>query len=208
MSIGFNRRGSALRKRPNLRLGRGELIAIIGALGLAAVAGDYAIRMARRKLGAPVRRAITIGRSREDVYAVWKNFERLPEFMNWVENVEVRGENITHWTVKTPAGVSVEWDAETIEDIPGRRISWRTLPTATVPNRGTVEFVEAPGGRGTEVIVEMQVAAPLGKTIASHEAAGDLRRLKQILELGEIIKSDASIHKAPHAAQPSEGDIQ
>jgi hypothetical protein len=53
------------------------------------------------------------------------------------------------------------------------------------------------------VLLEMQVAAPLGKTIASAESKGDLRRLKQMLELGEIVKSDASIHKGPHPAQPS-----
>jgi uncharacterized membrane protein len=204
MKLALNRRASALGKGPTAR----EVLLIAGAVGVVTLGTVVYVRAARRKLGKPVRRAITIGRTRDEVYALWKNFERLPEFMNWVENVEVRRDNITHWTVKTPAGVSVEWDAETIEDIPGRRISWRTLPNATVPNRGTVEFVDAPGGRGTEVIVEMQVAAPLGKTIASHEAAGDLRRLKQILELGEIIKSDASIHKAPHPAQPSEGDIQ
>jgi hypothetical protein len=61
------------------------------------------------------------------------------------------------------------------------------------------------------VLVEMQVAAPLGKTIAGAEAASDLHRLKQMLELGEIVKSDASIHKMPHAAQPAslfDGDLK
>ena len=54
-----------------------------------------------------------------------------------------------------------------------------------------------------KVIVELQVAAPLGKTIAGSEAMGDLRRLKQILETGEIVLSDASIHEGPHPAQPT-----
>jgi hypothetical protein len=31
-----------------------------------------------------------------------------------------------------------------------------------------------------------------------------LRELKQIVETGEIVRSDASIHRLPHAAQPSE----
>ena len=42
----------------------------------------------------------------------------------------------------------------------------------------------------------MQVAAPLGKMIAGAEAKGDLRRLKQVLETGEVVRSDASIHRA------------
>jgi uncharacterized membrane protein len=145
------------------------------------------------------------------VYALWRNFDRLPEFMTWVESVRDLGGGKSHWTVKTPAGTTIEYDAELIEDSPNHRIAWRSLPGASVPNAGSVMFLDAPGGRGTEVLVEMQVAAPLGKTIASAEAKSDLRRLKQMLEVGEIVKSDASIHKMPHAAQPyslSEGDLK
>jgi uncharacterized membrane protein len=187
--------------RNSTSVGR-NVFAIASVLGVTALDVVHGVREQRRKMGNPVRRAITIGRSPEDVYNFWRKLELLPKFMNWIESVEDIGDGISHWKVKTPAGVSIEYDAEIIEDIPGRRISWRSLPTATVPNRGTVEFVDAPGDRGCEVLVEMQVAAPLGKTIASQQAQGDLHRLKQILEIGELIKSDASIHKAPHPAQP------
>jgi uncharacterized membrane protein len=191
--------------RNSTSLGR-NLFAIGNVLGVTAFDVMHGVRESRRKMGNPVRRAITIGRTPEEVYNFYRKLELLPKFMNWIESVEDRGNDIWHWKVKTPAGVSIEYDAEIIEDIPGHRISWRTLPNAIVPNRGCVEFLDAPGGRGCEVIVEMQVAAPLGKTIASQEAQGDLHRLKQILELGEVIKSDASIHKAPHPAQP-EGEM-
>jgi uncharacterized membrane protein len=184
----------------------GKGLAFVG-IGLGLTVGTVLlVRAWRRKLGDPVRRAITIGRSRDDVYGFWRKLELLPKFMHWIESVEDRGDGISHWKVKTLGGVSIEYDAEIIEDVPGHRIRWRSLPSATVANCGTVEFLDAPGDRGCEVIVEMQVAAPLGKTIASHEAAADLRRLKQILELGEILQSDASIHEAPHPAQP-EGEL-
>jgi uncharacterized membrane protein len=166
----------------------------------------HGVRESRRKLGEPVRRAITINRRPDEVYAMWKNFDRLSDFLSWVVSAKKLDDKVSHWVVKTPAG-NVEWDAEITEDVPGRRLAWQTLPNATIPNRGCVEFLDAPGGRGTEMIVEMQVAAPLGKTIAGAEARGDLRRLKQLLEVGEIVLSDASIHTLPHAAQPtSEGD--
>ncbi|HUS32085.1 MAG TPA: SRPBCC family protein [Kofleriaceae bacterium] len=183
-----------------------NVFALANVLGVTALDVMHGVRESRRKMGNPVRRAITIGRSREDVYSFYRKLELLPKFMNWIESVEELGNGMTHWKVKTPAG-TIEYDAEITEDVPGRRISWRTLPNATIPNRGVVEFLDAPGDRGCEVVLEMQVAAPLGKTIASQEAMGDLRRLKQIMELGEIVKSDASIHKAPHPAQP-EGEMQ
>jgi hypothetical protein len=196
-------------KRGSTHRGR-NVFAIANVLGVTALDAYHGVRESRRKLGEPVRRAITINRRPEEVYAMFKNFERLPEFMQWVESVDMIDEDLSHWRVKTPAGV-IEYNAETIADIPGKKIEWRSMPDATVPNRGCVEFLEAPGGRGTEVLVEMQVAAPLGKTIAGAEAASDLHRLKQMLELGEIVKSDASIHKMPHAAQPAslfDGDLK
>lgn len=184
-----------------------RLAGIASMIGGAVVVA-VAVHALRRAFGAPVRQAITVGRSRDEIYAFWRKLERLPEFMKWVESVEQREDNISHWTVKTVGDVTLEYDAEIIEDVPGRVIRWRSLPNATVPVRGTVEFLDAPGDRGTEVVIEMQVAAPLGKTIASKQIAGDLHRLKQILELGEIVQSDASIHKGKHPAQPTKAGIQ
>lgn len=178
--------------------------AIAAVAGVAVIDAYAGVRRQRRMLGEPVRQAITINRAPEEVYAVWRNFEQLPRFMTWVESVHDLGGGRSHWKVKTPAGASIEYDAEIVEDVPGNRIAWRSLPGATVPNSGQVTFIAAPGNRGTEVIVDMQVAAPLGKTIAGSEAKGDLRRLKQVLETGEIMKSDASIHAGPHPARPSE----
>jgi hypothetical protein len=197
-------------KRGSTHRGR-NVFAIANVLGVTALDAYHGVRESRRKLGEPMRRAITINRRPAEVYAMFKDFQRLPEFMEWIESVDMIDEDLSHWVVKTPAGVTIEYNAETIEDVPGKKIAWRSMPDATVPNRGSVEFLEAPGGRGTEVLLEMQVAAPLGKTIASAESKGDLRRLKQMLEVGEIVKSDASIHRMPHAAQPyslTEGDLK
>ena len=195
-------------KRGSTSVGR-NAFALANVAGVTALDIYHGVRESRRKLGEPVRRAVTINRRPEEVYAMFKNFQRLPEFMRWIESVDMIDEDLSHWRVKTPAGI-IEYNAETIEDVPGRKIEWRSMPDATVPNRGCIEFLDAPGGRGTEVIVEMQVAAPLGKIIAGREALGDLRRLKQILETGEVVVSDASYYQGrPHPAQPpADGEIR
>ena len=71
-------------------------------------------------------------------------------------------------------------------------------------------FKAAPGDRGTEVLVAMEIDAPGGaigdaiaKRFAEADTKGDLRRFKQVLETGEVVKSDASIHALPHPARPS-----
>ena len=190
-------------KSKSLQRGR-TLGAIAAVVGVAAVDAYAGVRRQRALLGEPVRQALTINRRPEEIYAIWKNFEQLPQFMTWVEEVKDLGNGRSHWKVKTPVGVSIEYDAEIVEDVPGHRIAWRSLPGASVANAGQITFIAAPGNRGTEVLLEMQVAAPLGKTLAGSEAKGDLRRFKQVLETGEIVHSDASIHRGPHPAQPSE----
>ena len=119
--------------------------------------------------------------------------------------------------------MSVEWDAEITEDVPGERISWRSLEGAKVENAGTVRFVPAPGEQGTEVHVELRYDVPggaVGSLVAklfgeepALQIKDDLRRFKQIVETGEIARSDGSpegqFNKRqlkPRPASPLPGD--
>ena len=168
----------------------------------------------RKSSGVHVTQAITINRPRNEVYGFWHNFENLPRFMAHLESVQVLDERRSRWKAKAPAGASVEWEAETVEDRPNELIAWRSLPDAAVPNSGSVRFKDAPGGRGTEVLVELRYQPPggkLGSLIAKlfgeepeQQVKGDLRRFKQVIETGEVVHSDASIHRGPHPAQPPE----
>jgi uncharacterized membrane protein len=149
-----------------------------------------------------VMRAVTIRQSAEEIYRFWRNFENLPRFMYHLEEVRVINDRRSHWVAKAPAGSRVEWEAEIIEDRPNERIAWRSLPDADVTNYGSVEFRRAPGDRGTEVHVEIHYDPPGGKLGAlvaklfgeepDQQVADDLRRLKQVMEVGEVIRSEAS----------------
>jgi uncharacterized membrane protein len=170
--------------------------------------------------GVHVTEVITINRPRHEVYGFWHNFENLPRFMAHLESVKVLDERTSRWKAKAPAGATVEWEAETIEDRPNELITWRSLPDASVPNSGSVRFKDAPGGRGTEVLVELRYQPPGGKLGAlvaklfgeepEQQVKGDLRRFKQVMEIGEIVHSDASIHRGMHPAQPPEnlGEVE
>jgi uncharacterized membrane protein len=160
-----------------------------------------------------VRRAITIWAPLDQVYQFWRDFENLPRFMQHLESVRVLDDRRSHWVAKAPAGTSVEWDAEMVEDRPNELISWRTVGHADIPNQGTVRFLPAQPG-GTEVRVELHYQAPggrLGALVAKLfgeepdiQVGSDLRRLKQVMELGEVVHSDATVHGHPHPAQPSD----
>ena len=162
-----------------------------------------------------VTRAVTINRPREELYRFWRDFENLPRFMEHLESVRVLGPNRSHWTARAPAGTTVEWDAEIVDERPDELIAWRSLPDADVTNAGVVRFLDAPGG-GTEVRVELRYDPPGGKiaaTIAklfgeepSLQLSGDLRRFKQVMEVGEVLRSDATVARGPRPARPPELD--
>lgn len=169
---------------------------------------------ARGSRGIDVVEAITVNRPRQEVYAFWHNFENFPRFMAHLELVQMIDERRSRWKARAPAGTTVQWEAETTEDRPNELIAWRSLSDSDVPNTGQVRFRDAPGNRGTEVIVELKYQPPGGKVAAllaklfgeepGQQVKSDLRRLKQVLEVGEIVHSDASIHAGPHPAQPPE----
>ena len=166
-----------------------------------------------------VEKAITINRSPEEVYQAWRDFSNLPRFMLHLESVQVMGDGRSHWKAKAPAGRTVEWDAEVTEDRPNEVIAWRSLPGADVQNSGTVRFDPAPGGRGTEVRVKLQYDPPagiVGATVAklfgeepNQQLREDLYRFKQVLETGEVVRSEGSLDGArlrQRPAQPPEDE--
>jgi uncharacterized membrane protein len=147
-------------------------------------------------------RAVTVDRPPAEVFAFWRDFRNLPRFMAHVERIDVLDERRSHWVAKAPTG-TVEWDAEIVAEEPGRRITWRALGSPPLPNEGTVSFVPAPGGRGTEVRVGMIYQPPAGSLgVAIARLAGeepdqqtreDLRRLKQVLECGRVVQVDERV---------------
>jgi uncharacterized membrane protein len=190
------------------------LAASASVLAIGAVDGGSALASSRKKAaeGVYVHRTITVNRSPEDVYRFWRDFENLPRFMAHLKSVEVVNGR-SHWRARGPLNTSIEWDAEMVEDRPNELISWRSVPGADVRNHGLVRFRPAPGSRGTEIVVELRYDPPastLGATVAKlfgeepgQQIAGDLRRLKQVMETGEVMASDASVHRGMHAARPS-----
>jgi uncharacterized membrane protein len=194
------------------RTRRGQL-----ALATAAVAGVTALDVlcAREYCELPVdedrhpaelrgtvhfRKSVTVNRPAEQLYAIWRNFEELPRFMNHLISVRSIGERRWHWVAKGPARSQVEWDAEITEERPNQLIAWRSLKGADVDQAGSVRFEPARGNRGTVVRVEIQYRPPAGKLGAKvakllgqapeKQVTVDLLRFKQLAETGEIARTE------------------
>ncbi len=148
------------------------------------------------KDGIHVEVSYTIQKSRAELYAFWRNFENLPRFMDHLERVQVLDEKRSHWVARAPAGRTVEWDAEIINEKMDELIAWKSLGGADVDNAGSVRFLDAPGDRGTEVRVVLDYIPPagrVGKWVAmlfgeapEIQIKEDLRRFKRLMETGTI----------------------
>jgi uncharacterized membrane protein len=158
-----------------------------------------------------VTKSITVARSPEEVYRFWHDFQNLPRFMAHLESVTaVNGRS--HWRARGMAKNTVEWDAELVEDRPNKLLAWRSLGGADVASTGTVHFAPAEGDRGTVIRVDLRydasrrrASSTLAKIFGEDPATqleNDLRRFKQVMETGEVVHSDASIHRGPHPARP------
>lgn len=144
--------------------------------------------------GVTFRRAITIQRPREEVWNAFRDTGRMALWMDGIERVEPISEKLSHWTARGPAGTEVRWDAEIHEERPGERLVWRSLDGSDVVHVGSATLEDAPGDRGTEVLVSMAWepwAGKLGDLLAKAIGASpeqrlreSLRRFKSLLETG------------------------
>jgi uncharacterized membrane protein len=171
--------------------------AIIAGAGLA-YAAVKTIQSAAESIAREVHieTSVAINKSPKDLYAFWRDFKNLPLFMKTLESVTELDSHKSHWIAKGIGSARVEWDAEIYNEIDNELIAWRSLENADVVNAGSVRFQKGPMGHGSYVRVAMNYNPPggkLGATVAQLLGAEpaqlikqDLRRLKQIMEAGEI----------------------
>jgi len=186
-----------------------------------AAAGFYAMRSVLGKqintlpygYGIKFKKSVTINASAEQLYSFWRNLSSLTELFDNILSVEVLDATRSHWTLKVPGGMTLEWDAEITVDRKNEMIGWRSLDGADLDNAGYVRFERATGGRGTVVRVALQYNPPAGKvgavvsTLLGEKPAGQveeaLRKLKQLMETGETPTAEDE-KKLPHSMEPVE----
>jgi len=142
--------------------------------------------------------AITIARPAQELYDFWRDPLNLVSVMENIQSIAPIDSNRSTWTVKGPGGKHFAWESVITHEVPGREISWQSAPGGEIDNSGKVEFIDA-GQRGTVVRVVIAYDAPggiFGRTLAKLlqrepriQTRRDLRRLKQLMETGEIATS-------------------
>ena len=155
-------------------------------------------RTARRRRFADmavVGRSVTINKPRAELFAFWRDFSNLPQFMENVEAVRVEGD-LTTWTIRAPAGRTVEVKTRIVAEKPGEQIAWRSVEGSDIETEGKVMFRDAPGDRGTEVEALIayrppagtagQMIAKLFQTEPAIQSRREMKRFKMLMETGEV----------------------
>jgi uncharacterized membrane protein len=190
------------RRLPVAVLGSGLLLRgatghsyVYEVLGINTVVNQYKAAGVQQGQGIKVEKSVIINRPADELYRIWRDFEQLPRFMNHLKSVRVIDEKRSHWEAKTPAGMTVEWDVEIINEIPNELIAWRSLEGSQIPHAGTVRFGKAPNGQETVVKVTLNYDRPAGRLLSTvaqllgkhpkQQLEENLRRFKQIMEAGE-----------------------
>ncbi|MFC0103658.1 SRPBCC family protein [Sphingopyxis terrae] len=169
--------------------------------------GDYAVSG----------RTVTIAAPREELFAFWRDFSNLPHFMeNLVAVAPGSQPGSWVWTIRAPAGRTVDVETSVVREEDGELIAWRSGAGSDIDTEGRVRFVDAPGERGTRVTLVVAYKPPLGTPgrIAAKllrrepeiQARHDLKRFKMLMETGEIATS-ARRRDATRAARMAEKDL-
>jgi len=128
----------------------GALAGVGGLLAMKSFSSDTDSHILR------LEKSVNVGRPVEMVFAAWSNFERLPQFIDFVKKVERYGTH-SRWTVNID-GKEFEWDAQITQVVSNQSIGWKSL--AGPRHTGRINF--APLGEQTVVHVIMNYAPPLG----------------------------------------------
>lgn len=202
--------GISRRSMPGLLIAAGAApLAFRGATGrwpaalesLVARSGDTRTALAGPR-GIHVRESVRLECPIDEVYRFWSRLENLPTFMDNLLGVTDLGGGRSHWVARGPGGLRIEWDAEIINQIQNKVLAWKSLPGGDVASAGSVTFEPARDDRGTQLTVTLQYDPPAGSFGAmvasafgaepSQTVREALRRLKQLLEAGEIAKAAGS----------------
>jgi uncharacterized membrane protein len=151
--------------------------------------------------GMRVEDSIVIHRSAHELYEFWRDFTHLAEFMPHVKSIEVYEGNRSKWVVEGPAGASVSWDAEIVNDIPNELIAWRTVSGSVVDHAGSVRFHPMADGNSTRVTVTFEYA-PTGGSVGAavarlfgkapeQQVSKALQQLKDLMD-GVAIRRDGT----------------
>jgi uncharacterized membrane protein len=87
-----------------------------------------------------MRMTVVVERPIAEVFEFCRDFANFPEITDVLLSVEDTQDGRSHWAVRSPTGVAVEWDATVTKYVPNSVIAWESVPGSTVQASGLMRF--------------------------------------------------------------------
>ncbi|MEB3337484.1 MAG: SRPBCC family protein [Leptolyngbyaceae bacterium] len=111
----------------------------------------------------------------ELVWSLWSDLEQMPQWMKWIDSVELLPDQpeLSRWKLAT-GGLEFSWLARILKIVPNQIIQWESMDG--LPNRGAIRFYD----QGNRSIVKLTVA---------YAIPGIIGKLMDNLFLGRVVES-------------------
>ena len=161
-------------------------VVTVAALAVGGMILSKQLKKGRNSQGASsIEESIEINVPVRTAYNQWTQFEDFPQFMKNVLEIRQLDDKHLHWRAKVGLEEK-EWDVEITEQIPDKRIAWRSV---SGPRNGGVATFHKISDNVTRIMLQMDyepdgVLETLGDAMGAvrMEARTGLQCLKEMLE--------------------------
>jgi uncharacterized membrane protein len=95
----------------------------------------------------------------ETVWDLWSDLEQMPQWMKWIESVEVLGDQpeLSRWKLAS-GNFEFKWLSRILKEIPNQIIQWESVDG--LPNRGAIRFYDRKAEEGSVVKLTVGYKVP------------------------------------------------
>jgi uncharacterized membrane protein len=87
-----------------------------------------------------LRMTVIVERPIAEVFEFCRDFENFPEIVDVLLSVEDSQDGRSHWSVRSPLGEAIQWDATVTKYVPNAVIAWQSVPGSEVEANGMMRF--------------------------------------------------------------------
>lgn len=113
----------------------------------------------------------------QTAWDLWSNLELMPQWMGWIDAVEVLQDkpDLSRWTL-SGGGLTFTWLSRILKEIPNQIIQWESVDG--LPNRGAIRFYDRK--QDTSVV----------KLTVAYKIPGVVGEFMDNLFLGNVVESN------------------
>jgi len=165
---------------------------------IAGAAAPGVLRWVRRagaaKRAIDLRMTVVVERPIHEVFEFCRDFQNFPEVVNLLMEVDDSQDGRSRWTVRSPSGEAITWDATVTKYVPNSVIAWQSVPGSAVYAGGTMRFfpLSARDTRVDVVLTDRPFETGLGDALRALVARSNDGRLRaELRQASRSLAADA-----------------